>query len=109
MLRYKFVKNKRHPPIRLIRSAAGNGRFALIFWISDYRRTADVVVMLYAGLSFEFDAIGEAALLSDENPDTQNDIDLEKKKIYDNFVSEYDYNKWLRDFVDQIEDLETKK
>ena len=63
----------------------------------------------YANYSFEFDAIGEAALLSDENPDTQNDIDLEKKKIYDNFVSEYDYNKWLRDFVDQIEDLKIKK
>ena len=62
----------------------------------------------YANYSFEFDTIEEVALLSYENSDTQNDIDLEKEKIYDNFVSENNYNKWLRDFVDQIEVLKTK-
>ena len=47
----KSIKAKRpYSAIRLIYPAAGNGRFGLIFWISDYRRTADILVMLYAGL-----------------------------------------------------------
>lgn len=44
-------KQNAHHPIRLTHPAAGNGRFGLMFWIFDCHRTADVIVMLYAGLS----------------------------------------------------------
>ena len=53
MIPHKPVKIKHPSPIRLTHSSRRKRAFGLIFWISDYRRTADVVVMLYAVLSFE--------------------------------------------------------
>ena len=54
MLPHKPAKIKCPSPIRLIHSSHRKRAFGLIFWISDYRRTTDVVVMLYAVLSFDF-------------------------------------------------------
>ena len=51
MLPHKPAKIKRPSLIRLTHSSRRKRAFGLIFWISDYRRTADVVVMLYAVLS----------------------------------------------------------
>ena len=60
MLPNKSIKVKRpYSAIRLIYLAAGNGRFGLIFWISDYRRTADVFAMFYAGLLLLFYRLDE--------------------------------------------------
>ena len=53
MIPHKPVKIKHPSPIRLTHSSRRKRAFGLIFWISDYRRTADVVVMLYAVLSFD--------------------------------------------------------
>ena len=53
MLPHKPAKIKYPSPIRLTHSSRQKRAFGLIFWISDYRRTADVVVMLYAMLSSE--------------------------------------------------------
>ena len=51
MLHNALTKARRPSPIRLIHSSHQKRAFGLIFWISDYRRTTDVVVMLYAMLS----------------------------------------------------------
>ena len=51
MLQHKPAKIKCPSPIRLINFSRRKRAFGLMFWISDYRRTADVVVMLYAMLS----------------------------------------------------------
>ena len=66
MLPHKPAKIKCPSPIRLINSSRRKRAFGLIFWISDYRRTADVVVMLYAVLSlnqFFIPAISLSVLL----------------------------------------------
>ena len=62
MLPHKPVKIKHPSPIRLTHSSHRRRAFGLIFWISDYRRTADVVVMLYAVLSLRMFLKGAISL-----------------------------------------------
>ena len=52
MLPHEPAKIKRPSPIWLTHSSRRKRTFGRIFWIFDYRRTADFVVMLYAALSF---------------------------------------------------------